>query len=79
MCDLRHGNVEAAALPVKERTRGAAAVYRVFRQLENGELLQVASRDERQQAVELRKALNDLWPGKYTVQDEEGNDVERGK
>lgn len=58
------------------KKRGAAAVFRVFRQLENGEFVHVASRDELEQAVQLVEALNAHWPGEYVVRDSEGNDVE---
>jgi hypothetical protein len=53
-------------------------VYSVFRQLWNGELLHVASRDELEQAVQLVEKLKALWPGEgeYVVRDSEGNDVD---
>ena len=51
-------------------------MYRVFRQLESGEFVHVASRDELEQAVQLMEALNTHWPGEYVVRDSEGNDVE---
>ena len=51
-------------------------MYTVFKQLENGELANVATRDELEQAVQLVEELNALWPGKYTVQDPERNDVD---
>jgi hypothetical protein len=50
-------------------------VYRVFRQLENGELVHVASRDQLEQAVTLVEALNDAFPGEYVLRDSEGNDI----
>ena len=56
-----------------QRKRGAAAMYSVFRQLGNGEFLQVATRDELERAVQLTRGLKALWPGAYLVQDSEGN------
>lgn len=51
-------------------------MYTVFKQLENGEFANVATRDELEQAVQLVEELNALWPGKYTVQEPERNDVD---
>jgi len=48
-------------------------MYTVFKQLEDGEFANVATRDEPEQAVQLVEALNALWPGKYIVQDLERN------
>jgi len=48
----------------------------VFRQLENGEFVHVAARDELEQAVQLVEALNAHWPGEYVVRDSEGKDVD---
>jgi hypothetical protein len=56
--------------------RGDGAVYRVFRQIENGELIHVASRDQLEQAVKLVEALNEGFPGEYVVRDSEGNNIE---
>jgi hypothetical protein len=42
-------------------------MYRVFRQLENGELVHVASRGEREKAAQLVESLKELWPGEYEV------------
>jgi hypothetical protein len=49
-------------------------VYSVFRKLENGEFLHVASRDELGQALQLVEALSVHWPGDYAVRDSEGSD-----
>jgi hypothetical protein len=49
------------------------AVYRVFKELENGEFQHVAFRDELEQAVGLVERLNIDWPGNYVVKDTEGN------
>jgi hypothetical protein len=49
-------------------------VYRVFRQLENGELVHVALRDRLEQAAELAASLNATWPGEYVVRDSEDTD-----
>jgi hypothetical protein len=51
-------------------------MYRVFRQLGNGELLHVASYDDFEQVVQLVKAFKAHWPGGYLVRDSEGNDVD---
>jgi hypothetical protein len=56
--------------------RGDGTVYRVFRQIENGELIHVASRDQLEQAVKLVEALSDGFPGEYVVRDSEENDIE---
>jgi CBS domain-containing protein len=42
-------------------------VYRVFRRLENGESLHVASHDELERAVKLVGELKSLWPGQYLI------------
>jgi hypothetical protein len=42
-------------------------MYTAFKQLENGELVRVASRDEFEEAVQLVESLNDYWPGGYEV------------
>jgi hypothetical protein len=51
-------------------------MYSVLKQLENGEFLHVAFRDELEQAVQLVEALNADWPGEYAVRDSEGNDID---
>ena len=51
-------------------------MYSVFRQLENGEFLHVASRDELELAIQLVRELKVLWPAEYVVRDSEGNDVD---
>jgi len=51
-------------------------MYTVFKQLENGEFANVATRDEPEQAVQLVEGLNALWPGKYIVLDPERNYVD---
>ena len=51
-------------------------MYRVFRQLENGELIHVASREQLEQAVKLVEALSEGFPGEYVVRDPEENDIE---
>jgi predicted transcriptional regulator len=42
-------------------------VYRVFRKLEHGESVHVASRDELEGAVNLVQHLKSLWPGQYLI------------
>jgi len=44
-------------------------VYTAFKQLENGEFVKVASRDELAEAVQLVESLNDVWPGGYEVRE----------
>lgn len=51
-------------------------MYSVFRQVENGEFIHVASRDDIETAVQLIQALNSHWPAEYVVRDSEGNDVD---
>ena len=51
-------------------------MYTLFKQLENGEFVHVASRDELEQVVKLVEALHAHWPGEYVVRDSEGNDVD---
>jgi hypothetical protein len=48
----------------------------VFRQLENSELVHVASRDQLEQAVKLVEALRESFPCEYVVGDSEENDEE---
>ncbi len=42
-------------------------MYRVFRKLEQGESVHVASRDELDGAVELVRKLKSFWPGHYLI------------
>jgi len=42
-------------------------MYRVFRKLQHGESLHVASRDELERAVKLVRELSSLWPGQYLI------------
>ena len=51
-------------------------MYRVFRQLENGELVHVAWRDQLEQAVTLVEAFRDGFPGEYLVRDSNENDIQ---
>jgi hypothetical protein len=44
-------------------------MYSVSKQLESGEFVHVASRDELEQAVRLAHGLNAEWPGEYEVRD----------
>jgi hypothetical protein len=50
-------------------------MYRVLKQLENGEFVHVATRDDLEQAVLTAKLLNEEWPGEYLVRDSDGNDL----
>ena len=51
-------------------------VYRVFRQLESGELIHVASRDQLDGAAEFVEALRAAFPAEYVVRDSDENDIE---
>jgi hypothetical protein len=53
-------------------------VYRVFKQLGNGEWEYVVSCDELERALQLMEAFHALFPGEYAVRDSAGNgkDVE---
>ena len=54
-------------------------MYTVFKQLQNGEFVHVASRDEHHQAVQLVESLNSHWPGHYVVRDSQGNAIDLAK
>ncbi len=51
-------------------------MYSVLKQLGNGEFLQVATSEELERAVQLKRGLKALWPGEYRVRDSEGNEVD---
>jgi hypothetical protein len=44
-------------------------MYSVLKQLEDGEFVNVASRDNLQEALQLAQSLNVHWPGNYEVRD----------
>ncbi len=44
-------------------------MYTVLKQLENGEFVNVASRNDLQEAMQLAQSLNAEWPGEYEVRD----------
>lgn len=44
-------------------------MYSVFKQLGNGEFVQVASRDKLEEAVQLVNGLGSEWPGEYEVRE----------
>jgi hypothetical protein len=44
-------------------------MYSILKQLESGEFVYVASRDEFEKAVQFAHALNAEWPGEYEVRD----------
>jgi hypothetical protein len=44
-------------------------MYSVLKRLENGEFVDVASREDLQQALQLAQSLNVHWPGEYQVRD----------
>ena len=51
-------------------------MYSVFVRCRDGVFLQVASREELQQALNLIEELMATWPHEYVVRDSEGNDIE---
>ena len=51
-------------------------MYRVLAQLEDGEYLHVACRNELQEAVQLIEGLNAYWPREYVLRDSRGSDVD---
>jgi hypothetical protein len=54
-------------------------MYRIFAQLDDGQFLFVACRDELDVALELIEGLNAYWPREYVVRDSQGNDVDLTK
>jgi hypothetical protein len=54
-------------------------MYRIFAQLDDGQFLFVARRDELDVAIELIDGLNAYWPREYVVRDSQGNDVDVAK
>jgi hypothetical protein len=50
-------------------------MYSVFKQLGNGEFVQVATRDDLEQAIQLAQSLHAEWPGKYEVRDSHAQTV----
>lgn len=51
-------------------------MYRVLAQLDDGEFVVVACRDELKEAVQLIEGLNAHWPKEYVVRDSQGSDVD---
>ena len=51
-------------------------MYRVFRQLESGQLIHVAWRDQLEEAAELVEGLRAEFPGEYVVRNSEDKDIE---
>jgi hypothetical protein len=54
---------------------GDGLVYTAFKQLENGEFVRVASRDELEEALQLVESLNAVWPGGYEVRESHSQTV----
>jgi hypothetical protein len=52
------------------------AVYELFKETLNGELVEVSAFDRLEEAVKLLARLHSIWPGKYLVRDSEGTDVD---
>lgn len=70
--DLHHSYLRRATLLFQsmgfnQDEGGASPMYTAFKQLDNGEFVRVASRDELEEAVQLVESLNDYWPGGYEV------------
>jgi hypothetical protein len=78
--DLRHSYLRRAGV-VFSRTgsfkskEAASPVYKAFKQLENGEFVQVASCDLLEEAVQLVDSLNAVWPGGYEVRESQSQIV----
>ena len=51
-------------------------MYTAFKQLDNGDFLEITVVDQLVQAARLIEALKVHWPGNYVVRDSEGNDME---
>lgn len=51
-------------------------MYQVMAQLDDGEFLIVAYRDNLEEAAELIEGLNSYWPREYLVCDSQGNEVD---
>ena len=52
--------------------------YTIFRKLETGELLRVATRDDLREAKQLAQSLHEYWPAEYPVLDaQSAAEVER--
>lgn len=51
-------------------------MYRVFVQLDGGEYLFVAGREELEEALDLVEGLISYWPRKYVVRDPVGCDID---
>jgi hypothetical protein len=41
--------------------------YQIVRELENGELMLVARREDKEDAARLIESLEEHWPGKYSI------------
>lgn len=48
-------------------------MYQIFVQMDGGEFMVVASRDQLRDAVQLVQGLNAYWPRQYVLRDSEGN------
>jgi len=59
-----------------ESDGGTRSMYKVFKRIENGELVRVESCDALENAVNLVERLNITWPGRYVVQVADGNEIE---
>jgi hypothetical protein len=53
-------------------------MYKVLKQLENGEFVNVASRDDLYDAMQLAQSLNVHWPGEYEIRDSRSEVIEFG-
>jgi hypothetical protein len=54
---------------------GNPAMYKVLKQLGNGQFVDVTSFDNLEEAVELIQELNATWPGAYIVRDSAGRKI----
>jgi len=51
-------------------------MYRVFVELEGGDSLFVAHREDLEEAIQLVEGLSAYWPRKYVVRDSEGCEID---
>ncbi|HXX00676.1 MAG TPA: hypothetical protein VEJ00_05635 [Candidatus Acidoferrales bacterium] len=50
--------------------------FKILRELENGELLEVANHGDFEKAEALVRALNEHWPGVYLIREIENEESE---
>jgi len=69
-----------AVIAVTESSRASAAkcsmAFKIFRELENGEVLEVATHGVLEKAEALVQALKEHWPGIYVIREIENDKSE---